>query len=105
MDWGGCCFSTYPDSNQVQITSTLFRAGLAGGELRPDGDEVRDLAWFDLDRLPEMVGRHRLLVEYAAGLNRPRSGRAVGAGLKLARLRPARPNAPNDSGTATVLGY
>lgn len=58
-------FHTYADGNQVQIVSTLFRADLAGGDLRPDGDETRDIGWFDPFRLPEMVPRHRQLVEFA----------------------------------------
>ncbi len=58
-------FHTYPDGNQVQIVSTLFRADLLGDHLRPDGHEIRELRWFDPDALPEeMAHRHRKLVEY-----------------------------------------
>ncbi len=59
-------FSSYPDGNQVQIVSTLFRADLLSTDLHPDGDETRDIGWFDLEALPEMVIRHRRMVEYAA---------------------------------------
>jgi 8-oxo-dGTP pyrophosphatase MutT (NUDIX family) len=58
-------FHTYPDGNQVQIISTLFRADLAGGDLRPDGHETRDIGWFEPQALPDMVPRHRRLVEFA----------------------------------------
>jgi ADP-ribose pyrophosphatase YjhB (NUDIX family) len=64
-------FHTYPDGNQVQIVSTLFRADLLGGELRPDGHETLDLGWFHLQALPDLVPRHRRLVEFA--LSRPDS--------------------------------
>ncbi|MEK7278627.1 MAG: NUDIX domain-containing protein, partial [Chloroflexota bacterium] len=33
-------FHTYPDGNQVQIVSTLFRANITGGNLCPDGVEA-----------------------------------------------------------------
>jgi len=59
-------FHTYSDGNQVQIVSTLFRAELLSTDLKPDGDETRDIGWFDLDKLPTMVERHRKLVLYAA---------------------------------------
>lgn len=58
-------YHTYPDGNQVQIVSTLFRADLLTHDLKPDGDETRDISWFDLNQLPNMVPRHRRLVEYA----------------------------------------
>lgn len=57
-------YHTYPDGNQVQIVSTLFRADLLSDDFKPDGDETRDIAWFDPDQLPEMVPRHRRMVEY-----------------------------------------
>lgn len=58
-------FHTYADGNQVQIVSTLFGAEIVGGELRPDGDETRDIRWFDPFRLPDMAPQHRRLVQYA----------------------------------------
>jgi len=58
-------YHTYPDGNEVQIVSVLFRADLLNTDLRPDGDETRDLGWFSPDELPEMVHRHRKLVETA----------------------------------------
>jgi 8-oxo-dGTP diphosphatase len=58
-------YHTYPDGNQVQIVSVLFRADLLNTDLTPDGDETRDLRWFDPNTLPEMVHRHYKLVEAA----------------------------------------
>jgi ADP-ribose pyrophosphatase YjhB (NUDIX family) len=58
-------FHTYADGNQVQIASTLFRADIVGGELRPDGVETLDLRWFDPANLPEMPARHKRLVKFA----------------------------------------
>ncbi|MBM4424750.1 MAG: NUDIX domain-containing protein [Chloroflexi bacterium] len=58
-------FHTYADGNEAQIVSALFRADLIGGDLRPDGDETRDIGWFDPRALPDMVDRHRKLVEAA----------------------------------------
>jgi ADP-ribose pyrophosphatase YjhB (NUDIX family) len=59
-------FHTYADGNMVQIVSVLFRADITGGELKPDGDETRDIQWFDTGALPDdMVHRHRKLVDAA----------------------------------------
>jgi 8-oxo-dGTP pyrophosphatase MutT (NUDIX family) len=59
-------FHTYADGNQVQIASTLFRADIVGGELKPDGLETLDLRWFDPANLPEaMLARHKRLVRFA----------------------------------------
>ncbi len=58
-------YHTYPDGNEVQIVSVLFRADLLNTDLKPDGDETRDLRWFNPDELPDMVHRHRKLVEVA----------------------------------------
>lgn len=62
---GPDAFHTYADGNRVQIVSTLFRADITGGDMRPDGDETRDIGWFDPHALPGMVPRHRRLVEFA----------------------------------------
>ena len=62
-------FLTYADGNQVQLVSTLFRADIVGGELRPDGVETLDVRWFDLESLPEMLPRHRRYVKLAMNLN------------------------------------
>jgi ADP-ribose pyrophosphatase YjhB (NUDIX family) len=58
-------YLTYPDGNQAQIVSTLFRADLLSTELTPDGTETRDLGWFHPEHLPPMVERHRKLLQYA----------------------------------------
>jgi len=60
-------FHTYADGNMVQIVSVLFRADITGGELKPDGDETRDIRWFNPDALPDdMAPRYRKLVEHAS---------------------------------------
>lgn len=57
-------YHTYPDGNQVQIVSTLFRAEVLNTDLKPDGTETKDIGWFDIDNLPPMVERHRKLILY-----------------------------------------
>ncbi|WP_447980611.1 NUDIX hydrolase [Candidatus Nitrospira bockiana] len=46
---------TYPNGDQVQTFTVAFRVTRWTGRLRPDGDEVNDLAFFPLTRLPEPV--------------------------------------------------
>ena len=48
----------YPDGNQVQIASALFRAEIVGGTLAPDGEEILAAQWFDPADLPPMPARH-----------------------------------------------
>ena len=46
---------TYPNGDQVQTLSVAFRVTRWSGELRVDGDEVSELGFFPLDRLPEPI--------------------------------------------------
>ena len=77
-------FHIYPDGNQVQIVSVLFRADLLSHDLKPDGDETLALGWFDVERLPDMVLRHRRMVEYAVGENQ---GKESSIALYSCRMR------------------
>lgn len=46
---------TYPNGDQVQTFTVAFRATRWVGTLAADGDEVDDLGFFALDRLPEHI--------------------------------------------------
>jgi 8-oxo-dGTP pyrophosphatase MutT (NUDIX family) len=49
---GGPSFRmTYPNGDLVSYVSTIFDARVIDGELRPDGDETIDVAWFTTDQL------------------------------------------------------
>ena len=69
---GPTFFHMYPDGNQVQIASALFRAEIEGGTLAPDGDEILAAQWFDPADLPPMPARHRWLLRVA--LANPQGG-------------------------------
>jgi 8-oxo-dGTP pyrophosphatase MutT (NUDIX family) len=44
--------TTYPNGDQVQFLSLVFRGHWVAGEAHPADDESTDVDWFDLDRLP-----------------------------------------------------
>ena len=46
---------TYPNGDQVQTLSMVFRVTDWSGELCPDGDEVSELGFFPIDGLPEPI--------------------------------------------------
>ena len=58
-------FHTYPDGNQVQIASALFRAEITADTSTPDGEEMLAAQWFDPTNLPPMLPRHQRLLEIA----------------------------------------
>lgn len=62
---GPTALHTYPDGNQVQVAGARFLAEILGGTVQPDGYETLDAQWFEVDRLPPMVPRHRSAVEDA----------------------------------------
>ena len=54
----------YPNGDQVQTFTIAFVAEAWQGELRPDGDEVLEAAFFALDALPEPIYEiHRETIE------------------------------------------
>src|SRR5574341_550119 len=46
---------TYPNGDQVQTLSVAFLVRSWSGDLAVDGDEVAELRFFPLDRLPEPI--------------------------------------------------
>jgi 8-oxo-dGTP pyrophosphatase MutT (NUDIX family) len=46
---------TYPNGDQVQTFSVAFQVTRWSGELRADGDEVAELGFFPIDRLPQPI--------------------------------------------------
>lgn len=51
---------SWPFPNSLMIA---FRAEYAGGDLRPDGNELLDARWFDPDKLPRLPGRFSIARE------------------------------------------
>lgn len=45
---------TYPNGDVCQYMDITFRCRAVGGEARVNDDESLDVAWFDVDALPEM---------------------------------------------------
>ncbi len=46
--------TTYPNGDECEFVSTLFRCSVVGGELMPDGEEIIDACYFD-PSAPEVV--------------------------------------------------
>lgn len=51
-------FHIYPDGNQIQTVSAVFRAEIVGGQLQPDKQETLAAQWFPPDDLPPMLTSH-----------------------------------------------
>ncbi len=62
-------FHTYPDGNQIQLASAVFKAEIVRGDLRPDGVEILDAGWFDLEHLPAIPARHQKYINAVRELN------------------------------------
>jgi len=46
---------TFPNGDQIQPYVVLFECRVVGGDLKTDGDEVLDLGWFGVERLPSIT--------------------------------------------------
>ncbi len=46
---------TYPNGDQVHFVSTTFECRVVGGELRADGQESLEVAYFSPDALPDRI--------------------------------------------------
>jgi len=46
---------TYPNGDQTHLVSSTFECRVTGGELRPDGEESLEVAFFSADALPERL--------------------------------------------------
>ena len=44
----------YPNGDRCVYVTTTFRCRVVGGEMRADGEESLELAWFDPNELPPM---------------------------------------------------
>ena len=57
---------TYPNGDQIHIVSATFECRVVGGQLRPDGDESLEVAYFAPDALPEtLVSAHHIRIQDA----------------------------------------
>jgi 8-oxo-dGTP pyrophosphatase MutT (NUDIX family) len=45
----------YPNGDRAAYIDTIFRARVAGGTLRPDGEEVLDVRYFRQDEIPSLA--------------------------------------------------
>ncbi len=63
---------TYPNGDQVAVTSIVFECRVLAGELRTDDDESLDLQYFPTDALPEsFADRYRIRLEHALRFDSP----------------------------------
>lgn len=44
----------YPNGDRCSYVTTAFRCRIVGGEMKADGVESLELAWFEMDALPDM---------------------------------------------------
>jgi ADP-ribose pyrophosphatase YjhB (NUDIX family) len=57
---------TYPNGDRAHLVSTTFECRVTGGELRADGEESLDVAFFPPDALPEgLVCDHEIRISDA----------------------------------------
>lgn len=62
----------YPNGDELKLASILFECRLIGGQLRADGTEVLEAAFFPVDSLPSLDHRHETRLQDAlAGLPCP----------------------------------
>jgi 8-oxo-dGTP pyrophosphatase MutT (NUDIX family) len=55
----------YPNGDETQYLDITFRCRAIGGEARVADDESLEVAWFDLDALPELGGFGLLRIKHA----------------------------------------
>ena len=48
-------YHVYPDGNEVYIISTVYFCDKYAGDLTIDNNEVLQIEWFDIDRLPDNI--------------------------------------------------
>jgi ADP-ribose pyrophosphatase YjhB (NUDIX family) len=51
---------TYPNGHQVHVVNATFECQVVGGQIRPDGQEIVEAAYFPLDDLPRLSPAHRM---------------------------------------------
>ena len=57
---------TYPNGDKVHFVSATFECRVIGGQLRPDGEESLEVAYFSPDSLPDtIVPGHRIRIQDA----------------------------------------
>lgn len=52
-------YYTYPNGDEVYMVGMIYLCREFHGELRPQADEVCELRWFDIDKLPEINAPER----------------------------------------------
>jgi len=45
----------YPNNDEVYCISAIYIVREYEGELKPDNDEVAELKWFDIDKMPDNI--------------------------------------------------
>ncbi len=50
-------YHVYPDGNEVHIISTVYFCDKYSGNIKIDDNEVLQVEWFDIDNLPDNMGR------------------------------------------------
>jgi len=61
-------YVTYPNGDMVQQFTACFACRVVGGDSRPDGEEVLDLAYFPPDCLPDVPSWYRAMIaDYVSG--------------------------------------
>ncbi len=60
---------TFPNGDQAQVVLIIFKGSIMGGELKADGKETFDLAFFDLDAAPKLFNTQHndILADVRAG--------------------------------------
>jgi len=62
---------TYPNGDRCQFVSTVFRCSWVAGEPAVGDEESTDVAWFDVDRLPDLSAPERRRIELALPRDAP----------------------------------
>lgn len=83
---GRAYWVTYPNGDQVACVNCVFDAVVTGGTMQPDGEEVSEVAWWDLGEIehaPEINRFARALLT-DVGLLPPRRGDHTSSGAPSA---------------------
>ena len=54
----------YPNGDRCQFLTTVFRCRYVSGEARVGDEESSDVAWFDVESLPELDERQQLRIRH-----------------------------------------
>lgn len=62
---GGDWFGTYPNGDQVAIISIAFHCQPVSGQPHVHDDESLDVGYFSPQKLPDLLPRHRTVIDHA----------------------------------------